>query len=1232
MKRWILAAVFAQCVCAAYGGGKPFVPDEHTLLLAGFDHGVERADYSVGPADFMGIGMADEVGYYGRGMNGRQRFPHPDLNVSGRARSPMFTRWAILMHGNVLPDEGTFEFFLKMRRPARGPQLYGNNMMNTFLGRFVDDGKSYIGTLVHLTGKEIMWRFPIWSRDSRDLWSGRYKFPEELAEDWHHFAVVWCKGEAAMYLDGRLIDTCDLDGKLGLNLLNNLQDGLCMHGFVLDELRISDIARYTEEFEPNWRDGKRPAYAFAGNPRAKRHPATSRAPATAPHFPEETFAVDGIPAALTLYDGFARRPLEPGKPEFVSGQFAQTFRIDGKDAVTVSGKETVVNDRTRLLTLEFANVGGEVRRLETLLGVKPPFPVTGYFDGLEHREQLGFPRYRDSYAMVLPLGAVSGDGRFVACGLSPRFPYNDLVHAFRPGEGMWSGTKFELAAGEKFTVTFYLTRGESNFGTAAALDKYYADFAECYKKLPDATIYDYLPVTGHWRGDPPRDIQRQAFAGGYWGHGPYHTKGDGSGRFWNMEKYKNDKSYRHALSWEKLMKTPENIAPAIAFESRYEFDRGVAVRRYHATPDLTPEWIIREVDPGLTHRDDPLTTGHYYKRINGNYFTNEYRTPLGMMFLEETKKYLDSTQGYSPGFINDVIYADSVMRFCDPYARKTPGRSFAPDLGAFVRGAMGKHQRWTYTAGLKVRNRWPATWTADGGAFSYTLGADSCQSAVESRNLYTFIAGLSYLKYARQLYGEKPLSGHTKARALEFFRYIDAAQSSAAMVRDVLRVTEAQLILFALEHAVLLDPAAYPVGKQGIMEASPLIVEASVRGRKAVSGGRINAPLWLKRSGDGVKTLLIAGNREAHEVRGKLELDHSVWGGVPVLFDYFGGRTVSFAADGWSRAEFVVPSRSPRAWLTAVTLDDPGKCRIDAGSAGDGIDFTFTAEIEAEKATKFRFDDFAPLYRATVTVDGKPADRIPAGRSVLTIRYHANPLNFTASDLAAVELFKDGKVNFRIVADPGWTIDWLYYRNLQLGFDRGTAGLLEDFVVQYDWENGVVGDMGKPQWCKTPDPAYPGWHFILNSAAKFDRVDIDRAKRTITVSGRTPGEARRAMMILMRMLDRRYPHVGPQVPLVYHGRTFGVANPYAPNVKLAAAKAFVAKFAPDNFFGQPLLHREYEHLYRRDADFTGRYRMKYPPFIVEPVYADDFVHGYTGDDEAWKRFLETNPGVRRNRL
>lgn len=1211
----------------------PLVPDENTLLLAGFENGVERADYSTGPAYFMGIGALQDTGYYGKGLNARQRYPHPDPDFSGRARSPMFTRWSILMHGNVLPDEGTFEFFVKLRRSARGPQLYGNTMINSFLGRFTDDGGAYFGAQVHLTPKKLSWRIPLWSRDSRDFWGGSCAFPEGLAENWHHFAIVWRPGEAAIYLDGRLVATCDLKGKLGLNLLNNLQDGLCMHGFVFDELRISDIARYTGNFEPNWRDGKRPAYAFAGNPGVKRYPASSRKPARVQAFPaEEAVMVNGIPAALAVFDGFERKRLESAGPELKSGKFSQKFNSGSNSSVNVTGKEIKLNPDSTLLELEFANTGRDIRRLEVQLGLKMPFKASSYFDGLEQRRKLQFPRFRDSYAMVLPLAAVADKDNFISCGLSPRFPYNDIIHGFMPEDSLWNGTRFELAPGEKFTVTFYISRGRSSFGTAAALDRYYSDFGDLYKKLPNGTVYNYLGVTGHWRSNPPRDIQRQAFAGGYWGHGPYHTKGDGSGRFWNMEKYKNEKSYRHAVSWEKLMIVPENIPPAIAFESRYEFDRGVAVRRYHATPDLTPEWLIKEVDPNLKHRDDPLTTGHYYKRINGNYFTNEYNTPLGKLFLEETEKYLTNTQGYSPGFINDVIYADSVMRYFDPVAQRTPGRSFAPDFGAFVRGAMGKWQRWNFTSGLLVRNRWPGSWVSDGGFFSYTLGAVSCQAAVEARMLYTFISGLSYMKYGRQLYGEKTLSTHTKATALDFSRYIDTDQISAAMLRDMLRATEKQLILFALEHAILLEPAAYPVGKQKIMEAMPLITEASLRGRKAVPGGWISEALWLKRSGDGVKGLLIAGNREARKCAGKLTLDNSIWQGVPVLFKYYGGRSKGEAADGRTRIDFEIAARSPEAWLTAVILDDPGKCQMQTECSGNGLEFVLSADIEAEKATGFRYDDFAPLYRAEVTVNGRKSDVIPAGRSRLLIRYRTERLKFSDKELAAVELFKNGKVNFRLIADPGWTVNWLYYRGLKLGFDRGTAGLLDDFAVQYDWENGIAGDLGRPEWRAQIDPGYDGWQFILNSAAKVNQVKIDTRRRLIILEGTTPGEARRTMMIFLRMLDRRYPHIGPQIPLNAGDKISGINAPYLLKANTSVQRKFNAKFAAKNFLGQPLLDRKYEHLYSRNADFTGRYQLKYQPFIFEPTYADDFVHGYSGDTPQWKKFLETHPGIKRNKL
>lgn len=1230
MKKWFSILIAGATAMGLYAA-KPFVPDANTLLLAGFDNGVERADYSIGPAHFMGIGAQQDAGYYGKGINLRQRFPHPDINHAGDARAPMFIRWSMLMHGNIRPEEGTFEFFVKLRRPATSPVLMGNGMVTAFVGRFTDDGGYYTGASIHLTCNSLTWRLPLWSRDSRDNWQGKVNFKEKLAENWHHFALVWSKGEAVIYLDGRAVSSCDLSGKLGVVLLNNLQDGLCMAGFVFDEIRISDTARYRNDFEPNWRDGKRPEYAYKGNPDVKRYPASYRTPPQAEKLSPHPLPFAGSDAALTLFDNFDRQKLDAEKVQSTDDKnFSQLFSLNGKTVIAAKGRATVLPSGTWLWDVEFTNQSAETRRIEALLGIEIPFSPRSVFDGLDTRTSLALPRYRDSYAMVLPLTAAADDRRFIACGISPRFPYNDLVFSWHPGNVLMQGTKFELAPGEKFTVTYYLATGKSAFGTAAALDRYYSDFSDLYKQHPEASVYDYLPVTTHWRGDPPRDIQRQCFAGSYWGHGPYHTKGDGSGRFWNMEKYKNEKSYRHALSWEKLMQKPENIPTAIAIENRFEFDRGIAVRRYHATPDLTPEWIIKEIDPQLKHTDDPLTTGHYYKRINGNYFVNEYNTPLGKMFLEETGTYLKNTRNCSPGFINDVIYADSVMRFFDNYAQKSSGRSFSPDFGAFIRGAMGKWQRWNFTKNLKIQNRYPGSWVADGGGFSFTLGAASCQTAVESRHLYSFLSGLSYLKYSRQLHGEKSLSGHTSSKALDIDRYIDAGMTSPGRLREILRFTEQQLILFCLEHAVLPDPGAYPAGKQKIMEYSPLITEATMRGRKAVPGGWINQPLWLRRSGEGVKSLLIAGNRQNRTVTAKITLDNTVFGGMPLPFVYMGGK-VNVKSDREQKTHFApeIPARTPGAWLTAVILADPGKCSAETEISGDGINFRLTARINAEKSTAFTYDKFSPLYRSSVKVNGRESRIIPAGKSLLTVDYSCIPLKFTAQDVQALELFKSGKVNFRIAADPGWRVNWLYYRNMPLGFDRGTAALLEDFVTVYDWENGIHGDIGSVKWVKTIDPAYPGWHFVLKSDAQENGAAIDPVKRLITVNGTTPGEARRVMMIFMRMIDRRYPHIGPQVPLKYGSTVYSFANPFELKGNTAAEKAFREKFRNANIFGQPLLESKYEHLYSPEADFTGCYKLSFPPFICEPSYADDFVHGYKEDDAEWKKLLETHPGIKR---
>ena len=138
-----------------------------------------------------------------------------------------------------------------------------------------------------------------------------------------------------------------------------------------------------------------------------------------------------------------------------------------------------------------------------------------------------------------------------------------------------------------------------------------------------------------------------------------------------MTKYKNWLSYKHAAGWEKNCGTPELLQERIAAEYKMEFDHGYPLRRYHACPNLTPKWIIEEVWPGYVSNDDMLACGNYYIDINGNYFVNEYNTPLGKHFIDQTKQYYNiGIKNNSPGWINDVTYVVAHYRFDDKIAPK----------------------------------------------------------------------------------------------------------------------------------------------------------------------------------------------------------------------------------------------------------------------------------------------------------------------------------------------------------------------------------------------------------------------------------------------------------------------------------------------------------------------------------------------------------------------------------
>ena len=1219
-----IRTIFALAICATALSAAPFKVDQDTLLLSGFEKSLQEADYAAGPVGFYGSGATYAPGYYGKGIDLRGRSLGKDLKKNAEmAHSAIFTNMALFTFGNLLPDEGTLEMFVLLENNPAKPEPNHGVLLNAFVGRFIEDGKSYLAAQMRLTRGRFEWRFPILSNDNRDHWSGRYQFRPSLKNGWHHFAVTWAQGEAVIYLDGRILATCDLKDKYGLTIFHHLNHGVYLGGHVIDELRISATARYKGEFEPNWRNGKRPAHAFAGANNIKRYPAKYRpAPQGKLQFGA---AVPGTKVKLTVLEGLARKQLasngfeKQGAGKF-SGSYSGNLQLNGSVTPLPKGNG-------QRIELTFCNNGKKDACLECLLAFPPLKDENQLFDGADIKAVPSFNTYRDSYPSILPLAATANKSEFRAVALDPSFPYNDLVYARDPKSGSAQGTKFALAPGEKFTVKFVVFDGKSRFGVASALDAYYEIFQKHYYIDRKNTIYHYMPLTMHWRGFLPPDTQRRGYAGGYWGHGPYHTKGDETGTFWG--KYPNDPSFGHALKNEKSYKSPAQLHEVIQVENRYEYDNGYAVRRYHANPDLTATWLLREIDPSWKPKDDPMNTGHYYKRGSFQYFVNEYKNKFAEFFKEELIRYYNyGMKDFSTGWINDTLYANTTIRYNGPETAAVPGRSFSRDFGTFIRGAMGKQQRWEEISKLKSRG-YPMTMIADGGSFSYTLGAFSAQSALESGSIFESLQGWNFLKNARFLHGEKPLSMHTLPEKIETARRFRANGIDPMQLRNAYNINTEYMVLFALKHAVQLDPAAYLQGKQFMSEMVPLIVDSALRGRKAVPAAEFTGSGWVRRSGSGAETIIICGNPSGKNSAGTLKIypeyfDHK----IPLMVPYYGGSFSLEKHPEYVSGKVSLPARRSAAFITVARTGSADS--VSAELTGNGIDLKLRMQINAPGATELELSGFGPLYRLDkVSVNGKKAAanmkfQLPAGKSIVETSWHCIPLNFNIEQWKRVRLLNgQNPPEFVIVADKGWVFRKLFY-NLSMGYDRGTAGMFEDFIRSYDSEDGIFNNMPLPEWKTAVAPAEKRWQIVFNSRAASNGVDLDPDRKIISINGTTPGNCRRQAVVLLRLIDRTYPHSG--MMLYARNQAFdrktGVQRGQFREQKVYE---FFRTLPEQDFLFKPLLKPEFYHLYANgNTDFSGKYPIITPPFIFEPTYADEFVYGFTGDSPQWKEFIKKN--------
>lgn len=1260
-------------VAAGEQGNGPFAADVNTLFLAHFDQQTDAADYALGVSLFCGNGARSTAGYYGRGLDLRPRGLTPNFMTACADYTPRYDGWGFHARGNVDPTQGTLECWVQVDDPQRKAAWSGAPFLDASLQRAVPHPakpkEMYASFQVGLSVSSLSYSLPT---VAGGCFIGEVKlksvkgFARALAPaDWHHFALTWSQGETVLWFDGRAVTALDMTGQLGLVALDNPVRYLGMSNCVLDELRISNCVRYTTDFEPRWRDGRRPDYAFPGaaglrryEPRLLPTVVAEHRPLTAPIDPVEerfddqhtlrfdrtTGALYGVWSAegLVLHEGLERRPLRPrrvrnyyrqgdllGFTQEFEGQIEVVHRIAARGPV-LAWQVTLTNRREK-----------QEAWLEPLLGVECPLgQVTEIFDGCEARRTVSLPRHRDEYCLTLPFAAASDGKRFFGIGTDPHADLNDIVTEWVPaGRGgvIRQGTKLALAPGESYRLPFYVVRGPAEFETLDAIAAFHACFPDLYALRSDVPVYSYMPATQVLTADGAADFKRLGYAGGVWGHGPGHDKGDEFGRaeWWDNPKlYENREYQSYTRRIESVWGTLDNLRECITYYHRECFDNLYPMRRFHTCPDLTPNYIVASLWPGYRPNEDPLCFGQYYLPITNWWIVNEYNTPIGAFFRQTTREYLRQTHGFCVGFINDMSHAGALYRHNDPIAQRSPGRSFSRDLGTFVRKAVGRKQRYE-VANQFVDGGQRSSFWSDGGAFSYTLCAYSAAIAIEGGAMYRDLTGPgNYAVPARNLLGEKPLTAMTHMNDDWTGRFLRPDEFTPSSLRDYYRFCDSQLTLFCLQHGMTLDPSSYMFGRQISLERAPLMVESAVLGRKLVPAARVKAPLWVRRSGDGLRTLLVVGNSQPTPCDTSLELVNRYYGGAPIVVSYYGGAAEhGIDQEKTTVAAIRVPPRDVQAFKTAALLESAGPAQATSRFEGDGLRLRIMIDVAAPPESRLWLSDFGPLYRiAQIEVDGRPIRALPdepiaVAQNHVVATYANRALEFTADQWRAVELIKEGATNFCLVADKGLThtIPGAHPHTFPIGFERGTAAMLNDFLAQYDSEDGVPDNLQPAPFVTERPEGFAGWVVRLQEDGQTPagRVRIDAARKELRVAGPTQGEIRRAMVVLLRMLDRKYPHVGRFFPLRMGKTRYqpGQPPPFDKWVERADTRKFFQNFTADPLFlAKPILRAEYESLYKDDnMDFAGRYALRASPYLFEPTYGDDFVYGYSGPGKATPR-------------
>lgn len=239
MLRILVTAVAAGAILvalAAPAGAQHFAADEHTLLHATFDAGID-ADRAV--ASPLATGRAELVETpQGRGIHASKGWFEPSMTLLDLERFPLFVPLTYAA-ANLDPRQGTLEMFVwieKVINPEYFQRLmtYGTPQVFAFLAlRPTPEQRTLIAYVEHGDGAKTV----------------AVDYPYDWNEQWHHVGMQWDAQHLGVIVDGQLagqraLTAPGLPAPIGRIAIGGHERGVNTTEGIIDELRISDIPRY----------------------------------------------------------------------------------------------------------------------------------------------------------------------------------------------------------------------------------------------------------------------------------------------------------------------------------------------------------------------------------------------------------------------------------------------------------------------------------------------------------------------------------------------------------------------------------------------------------------------------------------------------------------------------------------------------------------------------------------------------------------------------------------------------------------------------------------------------------------------------------------------------------------------------------------------------------------------------------------------------------------------------